>query len=128
VSGEKVLNVHPLTVDSFPNKTMWITEYNLANQDLATTQAFFNTSAEYFDRLDFVERYSYFGAFRSDVSNVGPNAAMLSNSGNLTDIGAWYLGRPATGIKPTQGSSGFRSLPQAGLAVLSALLAVAAFV
>jgi hypothetical protein len=107
---------------------MWITEYNLANQDLATTQAFYNTSAEYFDRLDFVERYSYFGAFRSDVSNVGPNAAMLSNNGSLTDIGAWYLGRQATGIKPTQGSSGFRSLPQSGLALLSALLAVAAFV
>ncbi|KAK4095930.1 glycoside hydrolase family 128 protein [Parathielavia hyrcaniae] len=115
---------------AFPNKTMWITEYNLANEDLAATQSFYNISADYFDRLDFVERYSLFGAFRSDVSNVGPNGAMLSNNGSLTDIGAWYLGRPATGIKPTDGSSessGFRSLPQAGLSVLGALLAAAAF-
>ncbi|KAL2020648.1 hypothetical protein VTK56DRAFT_8138 [Thermocarpiscus australiensis] len=113
---------------AFPNKTMWITEYNLGNQDLAATQTFYNTSAEYFDRLDFVERYSLFGAFRSDVSNVGPNAAMLSADGNLTDIGAWYLGRPATGVSPTQGaaSSGFRSvLPQTSMALLITLLVTA---
>ena len=115
---------------SFPNKTMWITEYNLNDQDLATTQSFYNTSAEYFDRLDSVERYSLFGAFRSDVSNVGPNGAMLSAGGNLTDIGAWYLGRQATGVLPTSGkSSAFRSvIPQAGVAMFGALLAVVLFV
>ncbi|KAK3306280.1 glycosyl hydrolase catalytic core-domain-containing protein [Chaetomium strumarium] len=109
---------------TFPNKTMWITEYNIDNQDLQTTQAFFNMSADYFDRLDFVERYSYFGAFRSDVSNVGPNGAMLSADGNLTDIGAWYLGRQATGVQPSQGESwGFRSaVPHASVALLSAWL------
>ena len=110
---------------------MWITEYNLDNQDLATTQSFFNTSAEYFDRLDSVERYSFFGAFRSDVSNVGPNAAMLNAGGNLTDIGSWYLGRQATGVVPTSGkkSSAFRSvIPQAAVAVLTAFLAATLFV
>ncbi|KAK0621036.1 glycosyl hydrolase catalytic core-domain-containing protein [Immersiella caudata] len=72
---------------AFPNKTMWITEYNLDHQDLASTQAFYNITAEYFDRLDHVERYSIFGSFRSDVSNVGPNGALLSADGQLTDIG-----------------------------------------
>lgn len=101
---------------------MWITEYNFDNQDLETTQAFFNTTAEYFDRLDFVERYSLFGAFRSHVSNIGPNAAMLSVDGELTDIGAWYLGRPATGVQP---SWAFRpAVPRATMIVLSSLLAV----
>lgn len=111
----------------FPNTSMWITEYNLANQDLATTQDFYNMSAEYFDRLDFVERYSLFGAFRSDVSNVGPNAAMLSANGKLTDIGSWYLGRSASGVKPDEGkpSLGFRSMPHASVALFGALLAVA---
>lgn len=88
---------------AFPNKSMWITEYNYAKQDLNPTQDFYKISAEYFDRLDYVERYSLFGAFRSDVSNVGPNAAMLSRNGSLTDIGAWYLGRTATGVLPTDG-------------------------
>ncbi len=108
----------------FPNTSMWITEYNLPDQDLNTTQGFYNTSAEYFDRLDYVERYSLFGAFRSAASNVGPNAAMLNNAGQLTDIGAWYLGRQETGIAPT--SSGLRdAVPQLGL---SAVVAVAASV
>ncbi|KAK3354042.1 glycosyl hydrolase catalytic core-domain-containing protein [Lasiosphaeria hispida] len=94
---------------AFPNKTMWLTEYNLNHQDLASTQSFYNTSAEYMDRLPLVERYSLFGAFRSDVSNVGPNAAMLSAGGELTDIGAWYLGRPGTGVHPTSGGGAFRA-------------------
>ncbi|KAH7625315.1 glycosyl hydrolase catalytic core-domain-containing protein [Sordaria sp. MPI-SDFR-AT-0083] len=91
---------------AFPNKSMWVTEYNLADANLQETQAFYKTSAEYFDRLDFVERYSLFGAFRSDVSNVGPNAAMLNKDGELTDIGAWYLGRQATGVDPNSGKGG----------------------
>ncbi|KAK3484780.1 glycosyl hydrolase catalytic core-domain-containing protein [Neurospora hispaniola] len=91
---------------AFPNKSMWVTEYNLANANLQETQAFYTTSAEYLDRLDFVERYSLFGAFRSDVSNIGPNAAMLNRDGELTDIGAWYLGRQATGVDPNSGKGG----------------------
>lgn len=74
---------------SFPNVTQWITEYNYNDQNLETTQDFYNTSAEYFDRLDTVGRYSYFGSFRSKVSNVGENAVMLNNAGELTDIGNW---------------------------------------
>ncbi|TGJ80839.1 hypothetical protein E0Z10_g7910 [Xylaria hypoxylon] len=91
---------------AFPNKTQWITEYNLDNQDLETTQDFYNISAEYFDRLDSVARYSYFGSFRSKDSNVGENAVMLNNDGELTDIGSWYLGGTATGVKPTSGLAG----------------------
>lgn len=48
----------------------------------------------------YVDKYSYFGAFRSDTSNVGPDAAMLTQKGELTDIGAWYLGQEATGNVP----------------------------
>ena len=59
-----------------------------------------------------------FGSFRSDVSNVGPNAAMLSAGGQLTDIGAWYLGRQATGVKPSAKSAGLRdALPRVGPAM-----------
>lgn len=50
--------------------------------------------------IRYIQRYSYFGSFRSDVSNVGPNAAMLTQKGELTDIGAWYLGQAATGKVP----------------------------
>lgn len=90
---------------AFPNVTQWITEYNYNDQNLETTQDFYNTSAEYFDRLDTVGRYSYFGSFRSKVSNVGENAVMLNNAGELTDIGNWYLGESAKGVSPTSAAS-----------------------
>lgn len=77
-----------------------MTEFNYNDQDLTTTHDYFNTSMDYLDRLTYVDRYSYFGAFQSSVSNVGPNAAMLSAGGQLTDIGAWYLGENATGVAP----------------------------
>ena len=89
----------------YPNTSIWITEYALSDSDLTSTQSFFNTSAEYFDRLAYVERYSYFGSFRSPVSNVGPNAAMLDGKGRLTDIGSWYLGGAATNNIPSATAS-----------------------
>lgn len=102
-------DTNPTLLHSLPDTPIWVTEYNLNDQDLAATQSFYNTSAEYMDRLESVDRYSLFGSFRSSDSNVGPNAAMLSAGGELTDIGAWYLGRPATGVDPGSGSAGERS-------------------
>ena len=105
----------------FPDKPIWITEYNLDHQDLSATQAFYNSSADYFDKTNVVERYSLFGAFRSDVSNVGPNAAMLDKDGRLTDIGAWYLGRSSTGVIPSAGLRGVE--PQHAASLLGAAVA-----
>ncbi|KAI9055134.1 hypothetical protein LZ554_000098 [Drepanopeziza brunnea f. sp. 'monogermtubi'] len=90
---------------TYPNVTQWITEYALSNSPLDATQDFFKMSTEYFDRLPGVGRYTYFGSFRSDVSNVGPNAAMLTEKGELTDIGSWYLGGPATNNIPKGAAS-----------------------
>lgn len=52
-----------------------------------------------------ITHYSYFGAFRSDVSNVGPNVAFLTEEGKLTDIGSWYLGGAATNNIPHKGAA-----------------------
>lgn len=70
---------------------IWLTEFAYNDQPLFSTQTTFNQSIQYMDRLPYVDRYSYFGSFRSDVSNVGPNAAMLDQNGSLTEIGRWYL-------------------------------------
>jgi hypothetical protein len=87
----------------WPGAEVWITEYALANNDLAPTQEYFNQTLDYFDKEDYIGGYTYFGAFRSDVSNVGPNAVFLNNDGELTDIGSFYLGSGATGIDPQSG-------------------------
>uniref|UniRef100_L2FNZ9 F5 8 type c domain protein n=1 Tax=Colletotrichum fructicola (strain Nara gc5) TaxID=1213859 RepID=L2FNZ9_COLFN len=91
---------------NFPDAKIWVTEYAYAHQDLATTQEYYNQTADYFDKIDYIERYTYFGAFRSKTSNVGANASFLNNDGKLTDIGSWYLGFTATGVNPQSGNSG----------------------
>ncbi|CCF32474.1 hypothetical protein CH063_00808 [Colletotrichum higginsianum] len=93
--GERVAN--------FPDTKIWVTEYAYAHQELAATQEFYNMSADYFDRIDYIERYTYFGAFRSKTSNVGPNVPFLNNDGKVTDIGAWYMGMVSTGVNPQSG-------------------------
>ncbi|KAI0394141.1 glycoside hydrolase family 128 protein [Xylariaceae sp. FL0594] len=107
---------------AFPNTSQWITEFAFDHQDLEATQSFFNMSLEYFDRLDNVERYSYFGSFRSAESNVGPDAVMLNNDGQLTDIGSWYLGGAATGVDPRSGHD------SAGVRTQSSMLSLLALV
>jgi hypothetical protein len=88
------------TLEAVPNAMLWVTEYAMSKANLADSQGFAKTAAQYFDRLEEVHRYSYFGGFRSSKSNVGPNAAMLTQDGDLTDLGAAYLGKPATGKVP----------------------------
>lgn len=100
---------------------MWVTEYNLNNQSLKDTEEFYKMSAEYLDRLPFIERYSFFGAFRSSVSNVGTDATMLSVGGKLTDIGRWYLGLDGNGVDPNSTDSGSPA-PERRLPVLPSLV------
>ncbi|KAF1833177.1 hypothetical protein BDW02DRAFT_580592 [Decorospora gaudefroyi] len=90
---------------TYPNMKVWVTEYGFPDQDLETTQSFYNQSAQSFDSWSNITHYSYFGAFRSDVSNVGANAAMLTQEGELTDIGSWYMGGPATNNIPEASSA-----------------------
>lgn len=85
-----------------------MTEYNLNDADLASTQDFYTQSADLLDKTDIVERYSLFGAFRSSVSNVGPNGAMLSEGGKLTQIGVWYLGLDGKVVPTSPGDRSIR--------------------
>ncbi|MCJ1399390.1 hypothetical protein MMC11_002592 [Xylographa trunciseda] len=100
---------------AYPNMSIWITEYADPGVNLTDSQSFFNMSSQYFDRIDYITRYSYFGSFRSSVSNVGPDAAMLTQNGQLTDIGSWYLGGSATGFVPSAAS---RTAATAGSSML----------
>ncbi|EPS36592.1 hypothetical protein H072_9864 [Dactylellina haptotyla CBS 200.50] len=95
---------------AFPNMSFWFTEFALDHQDVAPSQDFFNLTMEYFDRMDNVGRYSWFGSFRSDVSNVGPNAALLNEKGGLTYIGAWYLNKDEQQAASITGKGGAGNL------------------
>ena len=101
---------------------MWITEFGFIGQDLPTSERFFNDSIGLLDTLEYVKRYSYFGSFKAKDSNIGPNSAMLDNEGRLTDIGSWYLGGGATGVKPNAAAGKGTSF----IGLMIALLAVSA--
>ncbi|MCJ1255682.1 hypothetical protein MMC24_003499 [Lignoscripta atroalba] len=103
---------------TYPNMTIWVTEYANAAASLEESQSFYNQSSQYFDRIDYVTHYSYFGSFRSDVSNVGPNAAMLTEKGDLTDIGSWYLGGSKTNKVPKGAAGRNAAFAGSGLIVL----------
>jgi len=89
----------------YPYVKLWITEYAYDHTTLQQSQDFFNSSAALFDSTDSIERYSYYGALRSDVSNVGPNAVFLTADGKLTSIGSWDLGGAETNNIPSAAST-----------------------
>lgn len=109
---------------TWPEAEIWVTEYAYAHKDLQATQAFYNQTADYFDKLDYLGRYTYFGAFRSSNSNVGANAAFLNKGGNLTDIGAWYLGFDATGVNPDSSNAVVSLRPGAGTVALGTIACI----
>lgn len=76
---------------TYPNMTLWVTEFADSYDTLANSQMTASQDFSYLDRLSNVIRYSYFGSFRSSVSNVGANATMLDQCGRLTQIGNQYL-------------------------------------
>ena len=52
---------------AYPNTSLWVTEYADANDDLASTETFFNQSASWFDSLRYVlSRTSSNGLMRSE--------------------------------------------------------------
>lgn len=76
------------------NLTLWITEMGLPQQSADNTVAMLNQTLPYLDGLDYVERYAWFGAFRTDDANewTGDGVALFDDDGGLTELGALYMG------------------------------------
>jgi hypothetical protein len=72
---------------------IWVTEMALPQQDAEATVAMMNETLPYLDGLDYLERYAWFGAFRSKDANewTGDGVALFEDDGSLTDLGALYL-------------------------------------
>ncbi|KAK5192060.1 hypothetical protein LTR47_003517 [Exophiala xenobiotica] len=91
----------------YPNKKIWLTEFAIPAADDETTLAMMNETLPYLDGLGYVERYSWFGTFRSDDANewTGDGVSMLDGSGKLTSVGAEYLGGQQNGFEEGQGQT-----------------------
>jgi len=90
------------TLDEFYNTNssrdiplkIWVTEMGLPQQDAAATVQMMNQTLPYLDNLTYVERYAWFGAFRTDDANewTGDGVALFDDDGGLTELGALYMG------------------------------------
>lgn len=90
------------SLDEFYNKNtsrntpikIWVTEMGLPQQSTDNTVQMMNQTLPYLDKLDYVEKYAWFGAFRTSDANpwTGKGVALFDGSGGLTDLGALYLG------------------------------------
>lgn len=85
---------------TFPGAIFWITEWADSFDTLANTQQQYQLLINFMETQSDVQRHAYFGSFRSNTSNVGTNVTMLDECGRLTDIGAGYLNKTATGNVP----------------------------
>ncbi|ORY13830.1 glycosyl hydrolase catalytic core-domain-containing protein [Clohesyomyces aquaticus] len=87
------------------NLTVWITEVALPQKSADDTVEMMNQTLPYLDDLEYVEKYSWFGAFRKNDANewTGNGVALFANDGGLTDLGALYLGGEENGFKKGSG-------------------------
>lgn len=93
------------------NLKMWVTEMALPQADARATVAMMNQTLPYLDGLDYVEKYSWFGAFRTDEANewTGDGVALFDDDGGLTELGALYMGGQANGFSKGQKGDGGES-------------------
>ena len=102
----------------YPGIPLWISEFALDYSPVLETEAAFNETIAMFDNDTAIERYAYFGSFRSSDSGVGWNATMLDGIGELTNIGSWYLGagmvKDATATKTSSPAAATSSTKDSG--------------
>lgn len=90
------------TLDEFYNKNqsrnpplkIWVTEMALPQQSAENTVGMMNASLPYLDKAENVEKYAWFGAFRTGDSNAwtGKGVSLFDGDGGLTALGALYMG------------------------------------
>jgi len=80
--------------DTGASLPIWVTELALPQVSATRTQTMLNTTLPYLDGLGYVGRYAWFGMFREENANAwtGGGVALLNDGGDLTELGAMYLG------------------------------------
>lgn len=72
---------------NFPDKRIWVTEFALQNNPSEDEQiAFLKQAMTFLDGQGYIERYSWFGAFRGSSGN-----NLIGSNGSLTNLGSTYI-------------------------------------
>jgi hypothetical protein len=124
------------TLDEFYNTNstrdqplkFWITELALPQQDDDETVAMMNQTLPYLDDQENVERYAWFGAFRTDDANewTGDGVALFDDDGGLTELGALYMGNGFEEGQKGQGEEDAASGLRVSIGMMTALSVCAA--
>ncbi|KAH8728136.1 glycosyl hydrolase catalytic core-domain-containing protein [Phaeosphaeriaceae sp. PMI808] len=111
-----------------PPLKIWVTEMGLPQQSADATVDMMNKTLPYLDKLEHVERYAWFGAFRTKEANAwtGKGVALFDGDGGLTQLGALYMG---SGFKKGQKGQGENTATglKASVSLMGALCVFAVF-
>ncbi|PRP76834.1 glycosyl hydrolase 53 domain-containing protein [Planoprotostelium fungivorum] len=77
--------------EKYPNLPIWITEYASVSKDANEVVKFAKESMAYLESLPWVERYAWFGTWRT---NSDWPVATLTSDGKLSAVGQAYLDTP----------------------------------
>lgn len=117
----------------WPDKPMWVTEFALPSPaEEPAVIGMLNQSLVFLDNTTWIQRYSWFGAFRTSGANTwtGERVSLLDDSGGLTDLGVAYMGGNATGFKKgdkapgNNENEGLALRPMGGLVLLATLVCI----
>jgi hypothetical protein len=110
--------------DDEPRLKIWITELALPQADAQATVQMMNQTLPYLDGLEYVEKYAWFGAFRTDDANewTGDGVALFDDDGGLTELGALYMGGEGNGFSIGQKGEGLAAGLRADVGLLICLL------
>lgn len=112
-----------------PPLMIWVTELALPQADAQATVQMMNQTLPYLDQQEYVEKYAWFGAFRTDDANewTGDGVALFDEDGGLTELGALYMGGEANGFQEGQkgeSAAGQLFISRALMILLSLLVAM----
>ncbi len=92
----------------YPSKKVWLTEFAVPSVSADETAGFLNQSLPFLDGSGYVERYSWFGAFRENDANewTGEGVSLFDGDGALTGLGATWLGGERDGFEEGESAGG----------------------
>ncbi|KAF2194695.1 glycoside hydrolase family 128 protein [Zopfia rhizophila CBS 207.26] len=110
---------------------IWITEMALPQANTHDTVNMMNQTLPYLEKLEYVEKYAWFGAFRTDDANewTGDGVALFDDDGGLTKLGALYMGGEVNGFEEgDKGNAGTANLVKVNAGLLWVLAMFTMFV
>jgi len=83
---------------NYSSLPIWLTEFGFPQESVSDTKSSLNSTIDFLDTSEWIERYAYFGMFREGDGNsyIGQNGAVWDKNGDITEVGKIWLGLNST--------------------------------